>query len=121
MVSHGAKDYARLTDAGKLRRVCRLATSALGHYDIEAAVMRRHCFATNLLYRVQATSGEHFMLRMANPGWRTIEDLQAEAAWLEALDRDTDIGAPKVVRATNGDAVLPMRVLECPTPGTRRS
>ena len=109
MVSHRARDYASLTGAGKLRRVGRLATSALGHYNIEVAVIRIHCFATNLLYRVRAASGERFILRMANPGWRTMEDLRAEAAWLEALDRDTDIGAPKAVRAANGDTVLPMR------------
>jgi Ser/Thr protein kinase RdoA (MazF antagonist) len=103
------KDYVNLTPTGKLRRVGRLARSALGQYEIDVAVIRMHCFATNLLYRVQAESGERFILRMAYPGWRTIEDLRAEAAWLEALDRDTDIGAPKVVRAANGDTVLPMR------------
>lgn len=103
------KDYASLTRTNKLRRVGRLARSALGQYNIDVAAIRMHCFATNLLYRVQAASGERFMLRLASPGWRTMEDLRAEAAWLEALDRDTDIGAPKIVRAANGDPVLPMR------------
>jgi Ser/Thr protein kinase RdoA (MazF antagonist) len=45
---------------------------------------------------------------MAYPGWRTLADLLAEAAWLDALHEDTDIGAPVVIRSSNGEAVLPM-------------
>ncbi|MFO7632477.1 MAG: phosphotransferase [Caldilinea sp.] len=76
--------------------------------------MRVHSFATNLLYSVQSDTGERFMLRMAYPGWRTLEDLRAEAAWLDALHEDTDIGAPLVMRASSGDWVVPMSGLGVP-------
>lgn len=105
---HSVTDYTNLTHGGKLRRVRQLATSALQQYHLKPADVRMHCLATNLLYRVGTTGGERFILRMASPGWRTIEDLRAEAAWLEALHRDTDIGAPRVIRARNGEAVLQM-------------
>jgi len=91
-----------------LRRLNQLAAMALRRYDIEVRSMRMHCFVTNLLYRVESDSGARFILRMAYPGWRTLGDLQAEAAWLDALNADTDIGAPVVIRSIDGDAVLPM-------------
>jgi Ser/Thr protein kinase RdoA (MazF antagonist) len=76
--------------------------------------MHLYCFATNLLYKVQSDVGERFILRMAFPGWRTLEDLLAEAAWLAALHADTDIGAPLVIRASNGNFVLQMTGLGVP-------
>jgi len=108
MDSSATKDFHSLTKIGKVRRVGRLAAAALSAYDIPVRSIRVHAFATNLLYKVQTETGERFALRMAYPGWRTLEDLRSEAAWLEALHADTDIGAPLVIRASNGDSVLPM-------------
>ncbi len=105
----GGRPFAILSPVGKQRRVARLALAALAAYDLKVASLRVHAFATNLLYRVRSDAGERFVLRMAFPGWRTLSDLQAEAAWLEALQRDTDIGAPAVVRARGGEAVLALR------------
>ena len=102
-------DFTNLTRAGKIRRVGRLAAAALRAYGVDVGGLRLHGFATNLLYRVRSRGGERFVLRMAMPGWRSLSDLQAEAAWLDALHADTDIGAPVVVRAAGGEAVLPMR------------
>ncbi len=48
------------------------------------------------------------MLRLAYPGWRTFEDLWSEALWLEALGRETDVPAPRIVPARSGEYVLPM-------------
>ena len=114
MNSHTARDFASLTRIGKIRRIGQLAAAALSEYDIRAHSQRIHSFATNLLYRVQSDAGERFVLRMAYPGWRTLEDLCAEAAWLDALHADTDIGAPLVIHSSNGDSVLPMSGLGVP-------
>lgn len=114
MNSHTARDFASLTRIGKIRRIGQLAAAALSEYDIRVHSQRIHSFATNLLYRVQSDTGERFVLRMAYPGWRTLEDLCAEAAWLDALHTDTDIGAPLVIRSSNGDSVLPMSGLGVP-------
>lgn len=97
------RPFADLSPVGKQRRVARLAATALAGYDLRVRSVRVHAFATNLLYRVRSDAGERFMLRMAVPGWRTLADLRAEAAWLEALRRDTDIGAPAAF-ATMGAA-----------------
>jgi Ser/Thr protein kinase RdoA (MazF antagonist) len=105
---HTARDFASLTRIGKVRRVGQLAAAALREYDIKVRSMRIHSFATNLMYRVRSDAGERFVLRMAYPGWRTLEDLRAEAMWLDALHADTDIGAPVIIRSSKGDLVLPM-------------
>jgi Ser/Thr protein kinase RdoA (MazF antagonist) len=112
--SHTASEFASLSKIGKVRRVGRLAAAALRQYDIEVRSVHVHSFATNLLYRVQSHTGERFMLRMAYPGWRSLEDLRAEAAWLDALHADTDIGAPRVIRSSQGEPVLPMSGLGVP-------
>ena len=102
-------DYANLSRTAKIRRVGRLARAALDHYPLGPCQIRWHGFETNLLYRVRTAGGERYMLRLASPGWRTLEDLQAEAMWLEALARDTGIGAPRVVRSLEEELVLPLK------------
>jgi Ser/Thr protein kinase RdoA (MazF antagonist) len=102
------KPYSDLTYAGKLRRLHNLAVAALTLYDLRNPKLTIHCFETNLLYRVTTASGERFMLRLATPGWRTLEDLQAEAAWLQALSRDTSLSVPRILPARTGEHVLPV-------------
>jgi Ser/Thr protein kinase RdoA (MazF antagonist) len=58
------------------------------------------------MYVVHASTGERYMLRLASPGWRTLDDLRSEAMWLEALARDTDVPAPRVIRARDGRLVV---------------
>jgi len=103
------RPFAELTRIGRQRRLARLAMAALDAYDLRVASFRLHARATNLLYRVRSDAGARFVLRMAVPAWRTLGDLQAEAAWLDALQVDTDIGAPVVVRARGGEAVLSLQ------------
>ncbi len=100
------KPYSDLTNAGKLRRLRNLAIAALAQYDLDSPKLAIHGFETNLLYRVTTASGERFMLRLAIPGWRTLEDLQAEASWLEALGRETSLSVPRIVPAQSGESVL---------------
>ncbi len=106
--------FDQLTPAGQLRRLHDLALAAVGHYDLKNPEVTYHTFATNLFYRVTTAAGEHVMLRLAAPGWRTFVDLQSEALWLAALGRDTTIPVPRIVPARSGAAVLPMTQLDVP-------
>jgi len=103
------KAYGDLSAAGRLRRLRDCAAAALTHYEIRNPELAYHSFETNLLYRVTTASGERFMLRLAVPDWRTLEDLQAEALWLDALGREATVAAPRILPARSGDLVLPMR------------
>ena len=102
------KTYNDLSSAGRLRRLRELARAALAHYDLKDPEIAYYAFSTNLLYRVTTAWGERFMLRLAAPGWRTFEDLRSEALWLDALGRDTGVGAPSVVPSRSGELVLPL-------------
>ena len=110
------KPFPELTNHGKLRRMHQLASIGLTHYDIPSPQITFHGFETNLLYRVTAGSGERYMLRLAYPGWRTLTDLRSEAMWLTALCADTNIPAPEIIPAGNGEQVLSLSVPGIPDP-----
>ena len=106
--------FEKLTNLGKLRRLGKLAILGLTHYDLRDPQVTYHGFETNLLYRVTTARGERFMLRLAYPGWRTLEDLTAEALWLTALSADTDIPVPSVLPTRDGELVLSITSPEVP-------
>jgi Ser/Thr protein kinase RdoA (MazF antagonist) len=101
------KPYPSLSRTGRLRRLRRLALAGLAEYDLDAPKLSFFGWHTNLLYRVTTADGAQYMLRVAAPRWRSLDDLRSEAMWLEALDRDTDVGAPRVIAARGGDKVFP--------------
>jgi Ser/Thr protein kinase RdoA (MazF antagonist) len=109
------KPFNELSDAGKLRRLRELALAALRRYELADPEIAYHGFDTNLLYRVTTASGARYVLRLAYPGWRTLDDLRAEAVWLEAIGRDTGILAPRAIPARSGEQVLPVCLPEIPT------
>ena len=100
------KPFHLLTNPGKLRRLHQYATLGLTHYDLNNPNITFHGFETNLLYRVVSDSDEKFILRLAYPDWRRIEDLLSEALWLSALQQDTDIPVPQVIPTKTGELVL---------------
>jgi len=104
------RPFEALSDAGQLRRLRTLAQAALRHYDLSGPTLTFHAFATNVLYRVRTSSGERFVLRLAVPGWRTLDDHLAEVAWLDALARDTSVRVPRIVPTRSGAKVLPLSV-----------
>lgn len=106
MPTKPTRPFDELSGAGKLRRLGGLARAALRRYDLDRPEVTARAFATNLLYRVVAASGERFVLRLAVPGWRTLTDLRSEAAWLDALARDTRVVGPRIVPSRSGDPVL---------------
>lgn len=108
--------FEALTHAGKLRRLHALAQSALASYDLDSPVLEFHCAMTNMHFRVSTRRGQRFILRLGHPAWRTLSDLQSEAMWLEALARDTDVGAPEVVRTRDGRQVFALQLPAVPQP-----
>jgi Ser/Thr protein kinase RdoA (MazF antagonist) len=108
--------FHRLSPQGKLRRLRALAEHALRAYDLPDPTIVYHGFETNLMYRVRAGRDRWYMMRLASPGWRTLVDLRSEAMWLEALARDTTVGAPRVIAARDGRYVVPASVPGVPDP-----
>lgn len=100
------KPYEQLTVRGQARRMRALALGALSQFMIELRDVRLLGWHTNLLFRVRAADGRLYVLRVCTPGWRTGTDLFSEAVWLQALEQDTDIGAPQPQFTPNGEAIV---------------
>lgn len=97
----------RLTWRGFQRKQFPIALQMLKAYGIEPHRIRLVSSSTNFIYRL-GVGTERFILRLAFPGWRSPEDAQAEAAWLAALARDTDIPVPRLLLTRDGEAVARM-------------
>jgi len=93
-----------------------VAGAALEQYDLDIIGFELVSRSTNRIYRVRTRDGVSYALRLASPGWRTLSDLQSEAAWLDAIASDTTISAPRVVRASDGAAAVVCRAEGVPTP-----
>jgi len=104
------KPFGALSARGRLRRLRRMAEAALAAFGVEAERMTLLGSFTNTLYRVRTVAGRAYVLRICAPGWRTETDLRSEALWLEALARDTQIGAPVPQRTPGGEAVIGVHV-----------
>ena len=104
------KSFQDLTPRGRLQRLRRLALQALGEYDLAVKRVRPAANGLNALFRVETEAGETYALRISHPTWRTDEDLNSELLWLEALGRDTEIGAPVPIRTRRGERMTGVAV-----------
>lgn len=94
-------EFNQLTPRGQTRRLRALAQAALAEYDLQVRDLRLLGRFTNVLFRVRTTEAS-YVLRVCTPGWRTDTDLLSEAMWLQALQKEPQIGAPRPVAATDG-------------------
>jgi Ser/Thr protein kinase RdoA (MazF antagonist) len=99
------KSFERLSRLGKLRREHVIALQALARYDLKIDRVRLISSSTNLIYRIIAGK-RPYILRLAFPDWRSPEAAGAEAVWLAALARDTDIPVPQIIPASDGNPVV---------------
>jgi len=100
------KPFNSLTRRGKARRLRKLAINALDQYELEVANVQLVGMHTNTLFRMRTVRGQSYVVRICTPGWRTETDLRSGMLWLQALDRDTDIGAPQPQPTRNGDLIV---------------
>ncbi len=110
------KPYTDLTARQKARRLHRLAIQALEAYDLKISRVSLLGRFTNTLFRVRTRESGRYVVRVCTPGWRTDTDLNSEVLWLEALDRDTDLGAPVPLRARDGRAFVTAEADGVPEP-----
>jgi Ser/Thr protein kinase RdoA (MazF antagonist) len=113
--------YGSLTPQGKIRRLRAIAVAALEEFDLRfpagdaGAALRFHRFETNLFFRVMAVGYPRgLILRLATPGWRTTEDLENEALWLEALSGESGITVLQIIAARDGRRVIQGRAEHVP-------
>jgi Ser/Thr protein kinase RdoA (MazF antagonist) len=80
-----------------------LASTALSAWDLPDPRFTKLPKGWNATFRVEA--GARYVLRVARPDGPTPAQVRAEATWLAALRRDTDLVVPEPVRTRDGDLV----------------
>jgi Ser/Thr protein kinase RdoA (MazF antagonist) len=88
------RSFAQLTPRGQAGRLRRLVLAALRHYALDVRRLRLIANHLNTIFRVDTHDGPSYTLRISHPTWRTADDMRLELSWLQALARDTAIGAP---------------------------
>ena len=111
------KPYSELTVHGQARRLREMAISAIGHYNLDVARIRLITNDFNAIFRLDTTAGKKFILRVTLPeGGHTKETIEAEAAWLNALSRETNLSVPQPVVTKNGQLAVEVRSQGVPEP-----
>lgn len=110
------KPFEKLTRRGQLSRLRCLALDALNQYDIDVRQVHLVGAFTNTVFRVSTSDGSLFALRVCTPGWRTDIDRQSEALWLQALEKDPEIKAPKIFPARDGRLIVHAQAPGVPEP-----
>lgn len=97
------KPYASLTERGQARRLRPLAWQALQQYDLKVTRLRLVTNDLNGIFRVDTSTGEKYILRIALPeAGHTWEHVAVEMDWLSALAGDTTLRIPRPIPARNG-------------------
>lgn len=109
------KPFERLTPLGQVRRLRRLAQSALLEYGLGGARLRFVAQSENTTFRVDVPGdtqrqamghpyvANRYLLRIHRRGYQTSEAIASEMAWLWALRQDADLPVPEPVPALDGE------------------
>src|SRR5438105_11219814 len=77
--------FEDLTRGGQVRRMRRLAETALAAYDLGDVHLTPLMHFFNTTFRIDASSGERYVIRIHRPGSQDTETIQSELIWLLAL------------------------------------
>jgi Ser/Thr protein kinase RdoA (MazF antagonist) len=91
------KKYSELTERGKANRLRKVALRALENYDLSVKKVRLLTVETNTYFRIDTSDGRKYAMRVYSNEETTLKDNLAEVFWLNAINRDTDIPAPRPV------------------------
>lgn len=112
------KPLEELTYLGQVRRLRRLAESALDAYGLEGAGLRLLHHGENTTFRVDAPDtgfsrraegrfiDNRFLLRIHRPGYQTASTIASELAWLSALRHDACLPVPEPLRSRDGELLI---------------
>jgi len=99
------RPYASLGRRGELRRLRRLARTALRRFGIDDAGLTVLRHEHNTTFRVDTATGR-YVLRLNRTGVHDQRTIASEMAWLAALAEGTNLGVPVPVAARDGSLVV---------------
>jgi len=96
--------------------VKRITKEASALLPLAQRVLKRYPFLTrevahlathsNVMYQVVTESGEQLVLRVGTPHANTRTNIEYEVAWLDALNRDTNIDVVRPIRTAGGSLIV---------------
>lgn len=81
-----------------------LASHALERWRLADATLTLLHHRENAVFRVDAPSGERFVLRVHRPGYQSLASVRSELLWTDAL-REDGIDSPAAVAPSDGERV----------------
>jgi Ser/Thr protein kinase RdoA (MazF antagonist) len=85
------------------------ARAAVEAFPVAARRIELVSMSENVTYRVAATDGASYVLRLHRPGYHTLDELVSERVWIRALAA-AGIAVPAPVRTRGGDEYTTVRV-----------
>ena len=112
------RDFYELTDAGRGRRLRRVAEVALAAYDLDVTRVRLIAQDSNATFRLDTSRGESWALRVGigGPIAHPEAQVRAEMAWLESIAMETDLDVPRPVRTLDGELLTVVSADGVPEP-----
>lgn len=99
------KPYEELTHRGQVRRLRSLAENALSEYPFTVSEFSLLLHLENTTFRVDMSHGHKYVLRIARPNHRSLDQIRSEVTWLKAIGRDTELVVPNPVSNGHGASV----------------
>lgn len=93
-----------------------MALTALDEYDLPITRVRLLTHHFNAIFRLDASDGSKYVLRINIPGMRRPGEIRSEALWLDALRRDTSLGVPRPLANRQGELVTTVSTPGVPEP-----
>jgi len=85
-----------------------LALAAVARFGLGSDAAVTLCnVSENHTYRVEdPTSGARYALRVHRPGYRSVQEIQSELMWIDALHADGTVDTPRAIVSSDGRRVL---------------
>lgn len=99
-----------MTDHASLYHLARLA---LAPHALHDAHCRLISISENVIFRIDASGGMRYALRLHRPGYHDVAEIGSELAWLDAL-LTTGLDVPRPLPARDGTRILTLPGTDAP-------
>ena len=107
--------FYQLTPEAQGECVARLARVALAEWGLEARALDLLKYRENAVFRVAASDGRQYALRVHRAGYHSDAELRSELSWMRALLAD-NFDVPELVPASNGELFITAAHPDVPEP-----
>ncbi|HJM76417.1 MAG TPA: phosphotransferase [Dehalococcoidia bacterium] len=102
-------------DAAYVAELRDVAERAVTAWPLDVATIELISLSENAVFRIDATDGARYALRIHRPGYNSLPELESELLWTEAL-REAGIDVSAAVRTDDGRGYVPVSSPGCETP-----